>query len=42
MDWGLLDAKTGDSRFLREEIVYSSTVRNITNITILACKTSIN
>lgn len=26
MDWGLFDAKAGDNRFLREEIVYSSTV----------------
>ncbi|XP_011207355.2 xenotropic and polytropic retrovirus receptor 1 [Bactrocera dorsalis] len=25
MDWGLFDAKAGDNRFLREEIVYSST-----------------
>lgn len=31
MDWGLLDAKSGDSRFLREEIVYSSTVRRNLN-----------
>lgn len=26
MDWGLFDSKDGDNRFLREEIVYSSTV----------------
>jgi len=26
MDWGLFDAKAGENRFLREEIVYSSTV----------------
>ncbi|KMY97824.1 uncharacterized protein Dsimw501_GD13167, isoform B [Drosophila simulans] len=26
MDWGLFDSKAGDNRFLREEIVYSSTV----------------
>lgn len=26
LDWGLFDAKAGDNRFLREEIVYSSTV----------------
>jgi hypothetical protein len=26
MDWGLFDAKPGDNKFLREEIVYSSTV----------------
>lgn len=26
MDWGLFDAKDGDNKFLREEIVYSSTV----------------
>lgn len=32
MDWGLLDAKSGDSRFLREEIVYSSTVRNLISL----------
>ncbi|KAH8339074.1 hypothetical protein KR074_002531 [Drosophila pseudoananassae] len=25
MDWGLFDSKAGDNRFLREEIVYSST-----------------
>ncbi|XP_053952692.1 xenotropic and polytropic retrovirus receptor 1 [Anastrepha ludens] len=25
MDWGLFDAKAGDNRFLREEIVYSTT-----------------
>ncbi|XP_037933725.1 xenotropic and polytropic retrovirus receptor 1-like [Teleopsis dalmanni] len=25
MDWGLFDAKAGDNKFLREEIVYSST-----------------
>ncbi|KAG8222648.1 hypothetical protein J437_LFUL003770 [Ladona fulva] len=25
MDWGLFDKKTGDNKFLREEIVYSST-----------------
>lgn len=27
MDWGLLDKKAGENRFLREEIVYSSKVR---------------
>lgn len=26
LDWGLFDAKAGDNKFLREEIVYSSTV----------------
>lgn len=26
MDWGLFDSKDGDNKFLREEIVYSSTV----------------
>lgn len=26
MDWGLFDAKANDNTFLREEIVYSSTV----------------
>lgn len=26
LDWGLFDAKAGDNRFLREEIVYSSMV----------------
>lgn len=26
MDWGLLDKKAGDNKYLREEIVYSSTV----------------
>jgi hypothetical protein len=26
MDWGLFDQKAGDNQFLREEIVYSSTV----------------
>lgn len=26
MDWGLFDSKPGDNKFLREEIVYSSTV----------------
>lgn len=29
LDWGLFDAKAGDNRFLREEIVYSSTVSNL-------------
>ena len=27
MDWGLLDKKAGENKFLREEIVYSSKVR---------------
>lgn len=27
MDWGLFDRNAGENRFLREEIVYSSTVR---------------
>lgn len=27
LDWGLFDSKAGDNKFLREEIVYSSTVR---------------
>lgn len=27
MDWGLLDSNAGENRFLREEVVYSSTVR---------------
>lgn len=26
LDWGLFDAKAGDNRFLREEIVYPFTV----------------
>lgn len=26
MDWGFFDMKAGDHKFLREEIVYSSTV----------------
>lgn len=26
MDWGLFDKKAGDNKYLREEIVYSSTV----------------
>jgi len=26
MDWGLFDRNAGENRFLREEIVYSSTV----------------
>lgn len=26
LDWGLFDAKAGDNKFLREEVVYSSTV----------------
>lgn len=26
LDWGLFDPKAGDNKFLREEIVYSSTV----------------
>lgn len=26
MDWGLLDKSAGENKFLREEIVYSSTV----------------
>lgn len=26
MDWGLFDSNAGDNKFLREEIVYSSTV----------------
>lgn len=26
MDWGLFEKTTGENRFLREEIVYSSTV----------------
>lgn len=26
MDWGLFDSKANDNTFLREEIVYSSTV----------------
>lgn len=26
MDWGLLDSNAGENRFLREEVVYSSTV----------------
>lgn len=26
LDWGLFDSKAGDNKFLREEIVYSSTV----------------
>ena len=28
MDWGLFDKKAGDNKYLREEIVYSSTVSN--------------
>jgi hypothetical protein len=28
MDWGLFDRNAGENRFLREEIVYSSTVSN--------------
>lgn len=27
MDWGLFDKSAGENKFLREEIVYSSTVR---------------
>lgn len=27
MDWGLFDKNAGENTFLREEIVYSSTVR---------------
>lgn len=26
MDWGLFDKSAGENKFLREEIVYSSTV----------------
>ncbi|XP_043647917.1 xenotropic and polytropic retrovirus receptor 1 isoform X3 [Drosophila teissieri] len=29
MDWGLFDSKAGDNRFLREEIVYSSTLDTV-------------
>lgn len=29
MDWGLLDKSAGENKFLREEIVYSSTVRDL-------------
>lgn len=29
LDWGLFDAKAGDNRFLREEIVYPSTVSTV-------------
>lgn len=28
MDWGLFDKNAGENTFLREEIVYSSTVSN--------------
>lgn len=28
MDWGLFDKSAGENKFLREEIVYSSTVSN--------------
>lgn len=31
MDWGLLEMRSGDSKFLREETVYSSNVNNIYN-----------
>lgn len=27
MDWGLFDNNAGENKFLREEIVYASTVR---------------
>lgn len=30
MDWGLFDVNTGENRFLREEIVYSSPVSTVT------------
>lgn len=29
MDWGLLEMKSGDNKFLREETVYSSNVGQI-------------
>lgn len=29
MDWGLFDSNAGENKFLREEVVYSSTVINI-------------
>jgi hypothetical protein len=29
MDWGLFDKKAGDNKYLREEIVYSSTVSDV-------------
>lgn len=29
MDWGLLDKNAGENTFLREEIVYSSTVSGV-------------
>lgn len=32
MDWGLLDKNAGENRFLREEIVYSSTVGYIVDV----------
>lgn len=28
MDWGLFDKNAGENTFLREEVVYSSTVRS--------------
>lgn len=32
MDWGLLDSNAGENRFLREEVVYSSSVSQIFKI----------
>lgn len=29
MDWGLFDKSAGENKFLREEIVYSSTVSTV-------------